>query len=78
MPYQSKLVIFPKNSYTLEISLCGSTMISRQHTHFNTDDYEGLGRHFCETLLDYSDNDPVKVLFFFLFKQVFNIRHDII
>ncbi|CAL8091820.1 unnamed protein product [Orchesella dallaii] len=48
------------NSYTLEISLGGSTMPSRQFTHFSTADYEGCGRHFCETLLDYSDTNPVK------------------
>ncbi|OXA61045.1 cytosolic carboxypeptidase 2-like isoform X2 [Folsomia candida] len=43
------------NSFTLEISLGGSTMPSRPYTHFNTADYEAVGRHFCETLIDFSD-----------------------
>lgn len=47
-------------SYTLEISLGGSTMPSRQYTHFSTADYEACGRHFCETLLDYSDPNAIK------------------
>jgi hypothetical protein len=50
-----------KYSYTLEISLGGSTMPSRQCTHFNTADYEAVGRHFCETLMDFSDPSPIKV-----------------
>ncbi|CAG7730303.1 unnamed protein product [Allacma fusca] len=47
-------------SYTLEVSLGGSTLPSRQQTHFNAYDYEAMGRHFCETLLDYSDNSSEK------------------
>lgn len=35
-------------------------MGSRAFTHFNTDDYEGIGRYFCETLLDFQDPCPVK------------------
>jgi len=34
-------------------------MGSRAFTHFNTDDYEGIGRYFCETLQDFQDPCPV-------------------
>ncbi len=47
-------------SYTLEASYGGTNMGSRAFTHFNTDDYEGIGRYFCETLLDFQDPCPVK------------------
>uniref|UniRef100_A0A0A9VVW5 Cytosolic carboxypeptidase NnaD n=1 Tax=Lygus hesperus TaxID=30085 RepID=A0A0A9VVW5_LYGHE len=49
------------NSYTLEASFAGSTLGSRHHTHFTTQDYENMGRSFCETLLDYVDDTPAKV-----------------
>ncbi|CAO1376261.1 unnamed protein product [Diamesa serratosioi] len=48
------------NSYTLEASFAGSTMGSRAGTHFSTMDYEHLGRAFCETLMDYYDDNPLK------------------
>jgi hypothetical protein len=50
-----------QNSYTLEASLGGSKLGSRSGTHFSTQDYEQTGKAFCETLLDFSDNDPIKV-----------------
>ena len=40
-------------SYTMEASYGGTNMGSRAFTHFNTEDYEGVGRYFCETLLDH-------------------------
>lgn len=49
------------NSYTMEASFGGSTMGSRNGSHFSTADYELMGRAFCETLLDYYDDNPVKV-----------------
>lgn len=49
------------NSYTMEASFGGSMMGSRNGTHFSTADYEHMGRAFCETLLDYSDDTAVKV-----------------
>lgn len=52
-----------ENSYTMEASFGGSTMGNRVDTHFTTQDYEAMGRAFCETLLDYSDDDPSKVCF---------------
>ncbi|RZF43046.1 hypothetical protein LSTR_LSTR001224 [Laodelphax striatellus] len=51
------------NSYTMEASFGGSTLGSRYQTHFTTQDYEAMGRAFCETLLDFCDEDPSKVLF---------------
>lgn len=50
-----------QNSYTMETSLGGSRLGFRDGTHFSVQDYEQIGRSFCETLLDYSDNDPIKV-----------------
>ncbi|KAJ9596288.1 hypothetical protein L9F63_027089, partial [Diploptera punctata] len=48
------------NSYTMEASLVGSSLGGRTGTHFTTQDYEQMGRHFCETLLDFCDQDPSK------------------
>ncbi|XP_073998408.1 nna1 carboxypeptidase isoform X2 [Rhodnius prolixus] len=48
------------NSYTLEASFAGSTIGSKSYTHFNTVDYENMGKSFCETLLDYVDDTPCK------------------
>ncbi|XP_048511393.1 cytosolic carboxypeptidase 2-like isoform X2 [Athalia rosae] len=49
-----------QNSYTMEASLSGSKIGSRAETHFSTQDYEQIGKAFCETLLDFSDEDPTK------------------
>ncbi|XP_050303147.1 cytosolic carboxypeptidase Nna1-like isoform X2 [Anthonomus grandis grandis] len=48
------------NSYTLEASFAGSTLSARVDTHFTTQDYELMGRSFCQTLLDFYDEDPRK------------------
>ncbi|KAM8718785.1 hypothetical protein ACLKA7_001488 [Drosophila subpalustris] len=48
------------NSYTIEASFGGSSLGSRKGTHFNIQDYEHMGRAFCETLLDYCDENPNK------------------
>lgn len=50
-----------QNSYTMEASMGGTKIGSRSGTHFSTQDYEQIGRVFCETLLDFFDPDPVKV-----------------
>ncbi|XP_034487906.1 cytosolic carboxypeptidase Nna1 isoform X3 [Drosophila innubila] len=63
------------NSYTIEASFGGSSLGSRKGTHFNTLDYEHMGRAFCETLLDYCDENPNKVKRHAkLFKQIKKIR----
>ena len=49
------------NSYTMEASFGGSTLGSRTSTHFSAQDFENMGRAFCETLLDFCDQDPSKV-----------------
>ncbi|XP_035741416.1 cytosolic carboxypeptidase 2-like [Vespa mandarinia] len=49
-----------QNSYTMEASMGGSRLGSRSGTHFSTHDYEQIGKAFCETLLDFSDQDPAK------------------
>ncbi|KAJ0179424.1 hypothetical protein K1T71_005136 [Dendrolimus kikuchii] len=48
------------NSYTMEASFGGSELGGRMSTHFSVQDYESLGRTFCETLLDFYDEDPSK------------------
>ncbi|XP_018365065.1 PREDICTED: cytosolic carboxypeptidase 2 [Trachymyrmex cornetzi] len=49
-----------QNSYTMEASMGGSKIGSRCGTHFSIQDYEQIGKAFCETLLDFSDQDPMK------------------
>lgn len=49
------------NSYTLEASFGGSKLAGRAATHFAPADYESVGKSFCETLLDFSDDHPSKV-----------------
>nr|XP_012234961.1 PREDICTED: cytosolic carboxypeptidase 2 [Linepithema humile]XP_012234962.1 PREDICTED: cytosolic carboxypeptidase 2 [Linepithema humile] len=48
------------NSYTMEASMGGSKIGTRCGTHFSVQDYEQIGKAFCETLLDFSDQDPTK------------------
>lgn len=57
------------NSYTLEASFAGSSLGGRSDTHFSTMDYEQMGKSFCQTLLDFYDDDPKKVFacFFVMF-----------
>ncbi|XP_046995654.1 cytosolic carboxypeptidase Nna1-like [Schistocerca americana] len=50
------------NSYTMEASFGGSTLGSRTDTHFHSQDYEQMGRYFCETLLDFCDQEPSKIV----------------
>uniref|UniRef100_A0AAG5DWE6 Peptidase M14 domain-containing protein n=1 Tax=Anopheles atroparvus TaxID=41427 RepID=A0AAG5DWE6_ANOAO len=52
------------NSYTLEASFGGSTMGGRAGTHFSTADFEHIGRAYCETLMDYYDDNPIKVNYY--------------
>lgn len=49
------------NSYTMEASFGGSLLGNKAETHFVTQDYEHMGRLFCQTLLDFYDDDPRKV-----------------
>ncbi|KOX78681.1 Cytosolic carboxypeptidase NnaD [Melipona quadrifasciata] len=49
-----------QNSYTMEASMGGTKIGSRSGTHFSTQDYEQIGKVFCETLLDFFDPDPMK------------------
>uniref|UniRef100_A0A675B3V6 Peptidase M14 domain-containing protein n=1 Tax=Anopheles darlingi TaxID=43151 RepID=A0A675B3V6_ANODA len=60
------------NSYTLEASFGGSTMGGRAGTHFSTADYEHIGRAYCETLMDYYDDNPIKVNYYI--KRIRKIR----
>ncbi|CAD6210513.1 GSCOCG00010909001-RA-CDS, partial [Cotesia congregata] len=49
-----------QNSYTMEASMAGSKLGSQSGTHFYAQDYQQIGKAFCETLIDFSDDDPVK------------------
>lgn len=49
------------NSYTMEASFGGTRTGSKSYTHFSPQDYEQMGRVFCQTLLDFCDEDPRKV-----------------
>nr|XP_031827253.1 cytosolic carboxypeptidase 2 [Nomia melanderi] len=49
-----------QNSYTMEASMGGSIIGSRSGSHFSAQDFEQIGRVFCETLLDFFDQDPIK------------------
>lgn len=51
------------NSYTMEASFGGSMIAGRMESHFSPQDYEQMGRSFCQTLLDFYDEDPRKVHF---------------
>lgn len=53
-----------ENSYTMEASFCGSTLGSRANTHLTNKDFEDIGQTFCETLLDYYNEDPRNVCIF--------------
>ncbi|XP_022252667.1 cytosolic carboxypeptidase 2-like isoform X3 [Limulus polyphemus] len=50
------------NSYTLEASMAGSSKGNLAGYHFTTSDYEAIGHHFCEALLEYCTIDDVKDL----------------
>ncbi|XP_058047776.1 cytosolic carboxypeptidase 3 isoform X4 [Ahaetulla prasina] len=39
------------NSYTLEVTFCGSKLGNRNATHFSTKDLESIGYNFCDSLL---------------------------
>nr|XP_056702512.1 cytosolic carboxypeptidase 3 [Euleptes europaea] len=47
------------NSYTLEVTFCGSTL-GNSDSHFNTKDLESIGYHFCDSLLDFCDEKKDK------------------
>ncbi|XP_071056315.1 cytosolic carboxypeptidase 2-like isoform X2 [Onthophagus taurus] len=48
------------NSFTMEASFGGSTLSTKSEIHFHTSDYEQMGKSFCQTLLDFYDDDPRK------------------
>jgi hypothetical protein len=50
-------------SYTLEASFGGSTIGSRAGTHLGLGDLEQMGKHICDTLLDFFDPDPTKKIY---------------
>lgn len=49
-----------KYSYTMEASFCGSSLAANKEYHFGVQDYEDMGYHFCDTLLDFFDPDTTK------------------
>ncbi|XP_048358394.1 cytosolic carboxypeptidase 3 [Sphaerodactylus townsendi] len=47
------------NSYTLEVTFCGSKL-ENNDSHFNTKDLESIGYHFCDSLLHFCDEKKGK------------------
>ncbi|XP_077195342.1 cytosolic carboxypeptidase 3 isoform X2 [Paroedura picta] len=47
------------NSYTLEVTFCGSKL-GNIGSHFNTKDLESIGYRFCDTLLDFCSEKKEK------------------
>ena len=45
----------------LQATFCGSSLGKRAGYHFNTEDFESMGYHLCDTLLDFCDPDDFKV-----------------
>ncbi|KAK3697746.1 hypothetical protein QZH41_010295, partial [Actinostola sp. cb2023] len=44
------------NSFTMEATFCGANFGDMEKgRHFNTHDFEDMGRHFCEVLMEYSE-----------------------
>jgi len=44
------------NSYTIEASFAGPTRGSHANHHFNCEIFEMMGRVFCKTMYDMTDN----------------------
>ncbi|KAG1681956.1 Cytosolic carboxypeptidase 2 [Nymphon striatum] len=42
------------NSFTIEISFCGSSLGKKAGYHFNSCDFQQIGEYFCKTLHEYS------------------------
>ena len=49
-------------SFFNQATFCGSSLGKRAGYHFNTADFESMGYHLCDTLLDYCDPDDSKVI----------------
>ena len=45
----------------VKATFCGSTMNDRAGHHFTARDFESIGYHFLDSLLDYCDPDRTKV-----------------
>lgn len=58
------------NSYTMEATFCGHSSGTGKRNHFSIKDFEDMGSHFCDTLLDYCDPDQTKVNL--IFSQLLN------
>ncbi|XP_044311117.1 cytosolic carboxypeptidase 3 [Varanus komodoensis] len=48
------------NSYTLEVTFCGSKLGARNGTHFSTKDLESIGSHLCDSLLHFCNEKKSK------------------
>jgi hypothetical protein len=44
------------NSFTLEVSFCGPTIGLYKDCHFTIPLLKDMGKHFCQTLIDYANN----------------------
>ena len=50
--------------FCCQATFCGSSLGKKKGFHFSVADYESMGYHFCDTLLDYCDPDNTKVRIF--------------
>lgn len=49
------------NSYTIEASFCGPNRGAHNNFHFNAINFENIGKYFCLTMLDMTqDRERVK------------------
>ncbi|XP_008109004.1 cytosolic carboxypeptidase 3 isoform X3 [Anolis carolinensis] len=48
------------NSYTLEVTFCGSKLGNTHGKHFTTKDLESIGYNFCDSLLDFCTKNKDK------------------
>lgn len=47
-----------------QATFCGSAVGKTRNAHFSMKDFESMGYHMCDTLLDYCDPDKTKVFTF--------------
>ena len=60
-PYSTHVLYSNSHVLCLQATFAGSTRGKMKGQHFSTADFESLGYHFCDSLLDYCDPDNSKV-----------------
>ncbi len=49
--------------FCLQATFCGSSLGNMRGYHFSQKDFEKMGHHFLDTLLDYCDPNVSKVMY---------------